>query len=152
MSLRSSWMTPVSGIPAGELSMLSQIGINTGNYQSGGKLFIDEEKLKETLKSKPDEVMRLFTSGSEGIGDRLYAKVNESIDQLGKKAGSPGTLVDNSLLSKRLSDIDDQMYKWEDKLTTIENRYWKQFTALETAMDRMNQQGMWVQQNLFGGM
>lgn len=150
--LRSAWMDTVKGLPSGESDLLSQIGINTGNYQSGGKLFIDEIKLKEALTSKPEEVMNLFTSGSDGIGDRLYAQVNTGIDELGKKAGSPGTLSDNSFLSKRLKDMEEQVLKWESKLVSIENRYWKQFTALETAMVSMNQQGMWIQQNLYGGM
>ncbi|WP_169525251.1 flagellar filament capping protein FliD [Pseudalkalibacillus hwajinpoensis] len=151
-SLRNAWMSPVEGIPAGELSMLSQIGINTGNYQDGGKLFIDEAKLKSALEEKPDEVMNLFTSGSNGIGDRLYDNVNKGIDQLGKKAGTPGSLIDSSFLSTRLKNLDEQMRTWEGKLETVENRYWKQFGALETAMDRMNQQSLWVQQNLLGGM
>lgn len=150
--LRSAWMTPVNGIPAGELSMLSEIGINTGSYRDGGKLFIDEAKLKEAISQKPEEVMNLFTKGDAGIGDRIYEKVNEGIDRLGKKAGTPGVLVDNSFLSKRLDSINQQMDRWEDKLGSIEDRYWKQFTALETAMDKMNQQSMWVQQNLLGGM
>ena len=96
--------------------------------------------------------MNLFTSGSGGIGDRLYDSVNKGIDQLGKKAGTPGSLVDSSFLSTRLKNLDEQMNTWEDKLGTIEDRYWKQFTAMESAMDKMNQQSMWVQQNLFGGM
>ncbi|TLS36615.1 flagellar filament capping protein FliD [Pseudalkalibacillus caeni] len=151
--LRRAWLDPVQGIPTGELNMLSQIGINTGDYREGGKLFIDEKKLKDALQNKPDEVMNLFTKGSEGIGERLYSSINESIDKLGKKAGTPGTsLVDNSVLSKRIKDIDERMRDWEDRLTRIEDRYWRQFTALETAMNRMNQQGMWIQQNLFGGM
>ena len=150
--MRNAWMSPVSGIPTGELNMLSQIGINTGAYQDGGKLFIDEAKLKGALEEKPEEVMNLFTSGSGGIGDRLYDTVNKGIDQLGKKAGTPGSLVDSSFLSTRLKNLDEQMNTWEDKLGTIEDRYWKQFTAMESAMDKMNQQSMWVQQNLFGGM
>ena len=150
--LRSAWMSPVSGVPTGELSMLSQIGINTGAYQDGGKLFIDEAKLKSALEQKPDQVMNLFTSGSDGIGDRLYDSVNKGIDQLGKKAGSPGTSVDSSFLSTRLKDLDEQMQNWEDKLGSVEDRYWKQFSALETAMSKLNQQSAWVQQNLMGGM
>ncbi len=150
--MRNAWMSPVSGVPTGELNMLSQIGINTGAYQDGGKLFIDDAKLKSALEEKPEEVMNLFTSGSGGIGDRLYDTVNKGIDQLGKKAGTPGSLVDSSFLSTRLKNLDEQMNTWEDKLGTIEDRYWKQFTAMESAMDKMNQQSMWVQQNLFGGM
>ena len=57
--------------------------------------------------------MNLFTSGSDGIGDRLYDSVNKGIDQLGKKAGSPGALVDSSFLSTRLKDLDEQMQNWK---------------------------------------
>src|SRR5690606_7993389 len=58
--LRRSFTNPVEGMPAGSINMLSQIGINTGTWSEGGKLFIDEDKLKKALTDKPDQVMALF--------------------------------------------------------------------------------------------
>ncbi|MCP6134974.1 flagellar filament capping protein FliD, partial [Klebsiella pneumoniae] len=47
--LRRAFMDSVKGIAPGNINLLSQIGINTGNYTEGGKLFIDENKLNEVL-------------------------------------------------------------------------------------------------------
>ncbi|WP_404330231.1 flagellar filament capping protein FliD [Mesobacillus maritimus] len=153
-SLRQALMDPVQGIANGEIQLLSQIGINTGDYRQGGKLFIDETKLKQALQDKPDEVMNLFTkntvSGS-GVGDRLYKELQTSIKRLGDRAGTPGTLVDNSALSKRIREMNDEIRTWQDRLGRVENRYWTQFTAMEKAMNQMNQQSLWMQQSLFGG-
>lgn len=155
--LRRAFMDPVEGIAAGNVSMLSQIGINTGAYTEGGKLFIDEAKLTEALNNKPDEVMKLFTNQSAdgtglGVGDRVYRNLNEIVKSLSSQAGSPSSSVDNSTISNRIKQMNDAISKWEDRMKRIEDRYWKQFTAMEKALSQMNSQSMWMQQNMFGGM
>lgn len=153
--LRTSFMNPVSSITNGNFNMLSQIGISTGNYSEGGKLFIDEEKLNEALASKPDEVMALFTASDasgNGIGVRVYETLNTVIKNLSTKAGSPTSSVDNSTLSKKIKQMDQDISRWQKNLTRIEDRYWKQFTAMEKALSQMNSQSAWMQQSMFGGM
>jgi len=153
-NLRRAMMDSVGGIASGELQLLSEIGINTGDYRDGGKLFIDETKLKQALKDKPDEVMNLFTkndaSGS-GIGERIYKELQNSVKSLSDRAGTPGTFVDNSTLSKRITQMNEEISNWQERLVRVEDRYWQQFTAMEKAMNQMNQQSMWMQQNMFGG-
>lgn len=150
--LRRSFMNPVAGVPAGNINLLSQIGINTGAYTEGGKLFIDETKLKDTLMKKPDEVMALFTSRvgetNVGIGGRVYAALNDTIKSLSDKAGSPSSLVDNSQITKHIKRMDEEISRWQDKLGKIEDRYWKQFTAMEKAISQMNSQSTWISQSL----
>lgn len=153
--LRRSFMTPVAGIPLGNINMLSEIGINTGRYTDGGKLFIDETKLKDTLLKKPDEVTALFTSRvgdvNVGVGGLVYESLNKTIKSLSDKAGSPTSLVDNSQITKYIKRMDQEINRWQDKLERIEDRYWKQFTAMEKAISQMNSQSSWLQQSL-GGM
>lgn len=147
-------MDPVGGIPAGNINTLSQIGISTGSYTNGAKLFIDENKLSEALTKKPDEVMALFTNraGGFGVGERAYQELNSAIKNLSSRAGNPGSLIDNSSMAKRIKQMDTEINKWQDRLIRIEDRYWKQFTAMEKALNQMNQQSVWMQQNMFGGM
>jgi flagellar hook-associated protein 2 len=158
--LRRSLMDPVEGIATGEIDRLSQIGITTGNYRDGGKLFIDEDKLKAALTEKPDEVMNLFTKSAEvtgnqdqmGVGKRVYEDINFAIGRLKSKAGIPGVIsADQSVLGKNLNQLDDQISRWEDRMVQVENRYWRQFTAMEKALNQMNQQSSWMMQNMFGG-
>jgi flagellar hook-associated protein 2 len=155
--LRRAFMDQVEGIAAGNVSLLSQIGINTGSYTEGGKLFIDEAKLTEALNNKPDEVMKLFTNKSAdgtglGVGDRVYRELNEIVKNLSSQAGSPSSSVDNSTISKKIRQMTEEISRWEDRMKRIEDRYWKQFTAMEKALSQMNSQSMWMQQNMFGGM
>ncbi|WP_282020724.1 flagellar filament capping protein FliD [Planomicrobium okeanokoites] len=138
----------------GNISTLSEIGITTGSYTNGGKLFIDDAKLQKALADKPDEVMNLFTkkTGDLGIAERVYQGLNDAVKSLSTRAGNPGSFIDNSTLSKSIKRMESDISNWQDKLSRIEGRYWKQFTAMEKAMNQMNSQSMWMQQNMFGGM
>lgn len=153
--LRRAFTDKVGGIADGNFTMLSQIGINTGNYMEGGKLFIDDAKLSAALSNKPDEVMNLFTSRSadgNGVGVRVYDKLNDIVKNLSTQAGSPSSSVDNSTITKKLRRMDAEITRWQDRLAKVEDRYWRQFTAMEKALSQMNSQSVWMQQNLFGGM
>ncbi|WP_025028343.1 flagellar hook-associated protein 2 [Caldalkalibacillus mannanilyticus] len=156
-SMRRSFSDPVSGIPGGQMKHLSELGITTGNYLSGGKLVIDENKLRKALTEKPDEVMALFTKASDsaaekGISRRIYDDANKMVDQLRKRAGLPGTTsADQSTLGKSIRQLNNQIFKFEDRLARVENRYWRQFGAMEKALNNANQQSMWMMQNMFGG-
>lgn len=153
--LRRAFMDSVGGAGAGNISMLSEIGISTGDYREGGKLFIDEDKLKAALSEKPDEVMNLFTVRSEqgdGVGARVYDTLNNIVQKLSAQAGSPASAVDNSTMSQKLRRMETEITRWQDRLTSIEDRYWSQFTAMEKALSKMNSQSAWMQQNMFGGM
>ncbi|WP_394121086.1 flagellar filament capping protein FliD [Planococcus donghaensis] len=152
--LRRAFMDEVESIADGNLKHLSQIGINTGSYTEGGKLFIDEKKLSEALTNKPDEVMALFTTrnaAGDGVGARVYDALGAVVKNLSAKAGSSQGSVDNSTLSKKIKQMNDEISRWQDRLTRVEDRYWKQFTAMEKALSQMNSQSTWMQQNMFGG-
>lgn len=150
--LRQSFTSPVAGMPAGSINMLSQIGINTGTWSEGGKLFIDEDKLKKALTDKPDQVMALFTNRVDdknvGVGGRVYDALNNVVKKLSDKAGSPTSLVDNSQITKYIKQMDEEISRWQTRLEKIEDRYWKQFTAMEKAISQMNSQSSWISQSL----
>lgn len=154
LQLRKAFMDEVEGIAPGNTTLISQIGISTGHYSEGARLNIDEDKLKKALADKPDEVMALFTNktGGLGVGDRVYNELNAAIKSLSSRAGSPGSSIDNSVITKRIKQMDEDISNWQDRLGRVEDRYWRQFTAMEKAMNTMNQQSVWMQSNMFGGM
>ncbi|MFD1032814.1 flagellar filament capping protein FliD [Metaplanococcus flavidus] len=154
--LRRAFMDEVKEIPDGNIKLLSQIGIDTRKFE-GGKLFIDEKILSEKLTNNSDEVMQLFVfkdaaGNGVGVGDRVYAKLNQVVTALGNQAGKVTSAVDNSTLSKKIKQMDEDINRWQDRLTRIEDRYWRQFTAMEKAISQMNSQSSWMQQNMFGSM
>lgn len=151
-SMRSILSSFVSKADSGYNSLAS-IGITTGDYTEKGKLYIDEEKLKDAISANPEAVMNLFTKSSDvndekGLAVRLYDNLNKGIKQIIDKAGADSSYstVDNSFLGKEITEYNKQIAKWDTRLQEMEDRYYKQFTAMETAIYKMNQQSSWLSQ------
>lgn len=146
-------MYQVIGEAGAEYRTLTSIGIGTLDYREFGKLHIDENKLREALEKDLEGVASLFNRSGEteeekGLAYRLYDRVNSGITWLSERAGSSVSVssYDGSLMGLRIKDMDKRIDRMEDYLSKVEERYWKQFTAMETAMERMNSQSMWLMQ------
>lgn len=155
-NLRSDLSAIVDDMGSG-YNTLASIGITTGDYSEKGKLYIDETKLEEAISSDPDAVMELFTNSSDvrdekGLAVRLYEDLNTSLNQLISKAGSDSSYssVDSSVLGKKIADYEDQIDTWDDRLQEMEDRYYTQFTAMETALYTMGQQSSYITSMLSG--
>ena len=149
--MRSTLYDTVAGMGTSKYTSLSSIGITTGNYTENGKLYIDEDKLEEALNNDLDAVIDLFTKSSEnddekGLAIRLYDNVNNGMASVSSQAGSSDSLIDNSLIGKRLKEFDEQISDWDDRLKDIEERYYSQFTAMEQAISKLNSQSSWLAQ------
>jgi len=140
-----------SGTMAGEgkYRTLSSIGITTMAWYDQGKLYIDEDKLRKALTEDVDGVIKLFTAskekdGRDGIATRLYSTINNGMKSITEKAGSASSLVDQSFLGKEIKDVKDRIEEMEDYLFRVEERYWAQFTAMESALQQMQSQSNWL--------
>lgn len=154
--MRNTNSSTVTGVDS-KYNSLSDVGITTGDYSEKGKLYIDEKKLKDAIAANPQAIMDLFAkssdvTGEKGLAVRLYDDLTSAINQITSKAGSENSYstVDNSVLGKKITDYDKQILDWDRRLQDMEDRYYKQFTAMETALSRMNQQSAWLAQQ-FGG-
>lgn len=155
-NMRSIMYSQVEGLDSGT-NMLAAIGITTSNYKEMGKLHINEDKLKEALTYNMEGVVALFSQtgtqvGEDGIAVRLYDAAKNAINSVTEKAGSAASLTsyDNSFMGNRIRDVDDKIFRMEDHLLQLEDRYWRQFTAMEKALGEMNTQSMWLSQQLMG--
>ena len=125
---------------------LTSIGISTKPYAREGKLEVDEAKLKKAIEEDPESVEKLFnatgsTYEQKGIAQRLYDTVNKTIDTLTTKAGSAFITNNNSFaIGKQLNTINDQIDRFEDRMKSVEDRYYRQFTAMEKAIQQANSQ------------
>lgn len=158
--LRQDWSANVSGL-SGDMDNMFKLGLSTGTYEQRGKILIDEQKLRDALSNNPEGVMNLFTSrstpddySSRGIATRLYDNLSTSITKIIDKAGSSTgfSRVDNSSIGKVMKGIDQRIESFERRLTQVETRYWKQFNAMEKAIQRSNAQSSWLMQQMGGGM
>lgn len=136
---------------------LSEIGITTTNrYLDKGKLEIDEKKLRDALAANPDAVMKLFagsgtTDADKGVASRLRETIDKVIDKVELKAGNALRTNAQFTLGRELTDVDKRISAFEDRLVQVEDRYWRQFQAMEAAIQRSNQQSAYLMQQFGGG-
>ncbi len=133
-------------------NQLATIGITTtANFMDGGKLQINEDKLKAAIEADPTSVENLFrgtgdTVSSKGIVQRLYDNVTSVMNQLKEKAGNSYSTNNQFVIGRSLNDLNNQIKSFNDRLTQIENRYYSQFTAMEQAIQQSNTQASYIQQ------
>ncbi|OKL36315.1 flagellar filament capping protein FliD [Domibacillus mangrovi] len=154
-NMRGNFSQPVSNSTTDPLfKQLASIGITTtANYLEGGKLEINEAKLKEAINNNPDAVEALFRGGGDsavigeqGIAHRLYNTVNATMDKLKERAGNTFSTNQQFALGRQLTNIDSSITRFESRLTQVEDRYWKQFTAMEKAIQQANSQSNYLMQ------
>lgn len=150
--MRSAWSNPVAGLDE-RYDQMTEFGISTGSYLEYGKLYLDEDKLRQALNDDPEAVLKFFTQNGEtdsskGVAQRLYSVVNNAISQLSQKAGNPSnpSLYDNSELAKSIRNLEERIKERERRLLILEQRYWTQFSLMEKYIQRANVQSMWLAQ------
>lgn len=135
----------VAGDPSQNfINTLYEMGITTSDKTSDrGKLKIDETKLREAIEKDPEQVFKTFsdtTEGNEGIVQKLRKNVQSTMRDIEKKAGKTDATNQSFQIGRQINDVEDRIQAWKTKLANIEERYWKQFTAMETAINKANQQ------------
>ena len=157
----------------GSFNQITQIGITTGNFRDGGRLVIDEDKLREAIAADADGVVNLIfkTSDAGDAGERtrnsgLYQRINDEMvigmKDMVRRSGTGenaslyrsvqgNMLIDFvtksssiSLIDRELTTLNTRIAREEQALFRKEESYWKRFTAMEKAMSEMNSQGNWL--------
>lgn len=152
-SMRSDFYAPVENANVDSLfKQLASIGITTtAVYQDGGKLEIKDDVLKKAIEDNPETVENFFrgtgnTKAEQGVIQRLYDTVTGSMEKLRERAGSTNSTNKQFTLGRQLDNVYSQIDRFENRLTQVEDRYWRQFTAMEKAIQRSNEQAMYLMQ------
>ncbi|MEC0171897.1 flagellar filament capping protein FliD [Paenibacillus graminis] len=152
--MRAAMITEVE-LPDGSKINMTQIGITTGKYKENGKLVLDETKLRAALDADPEKVTALFGqtdnstktdfTSKDGLFNRLKKIDNVALASMYQKAGTSQVSSDLTTAFMVSSQMGDQLRDFETKiadlnkmLTMKETQYYKQFTAMETAMNKYN--------------
>ncbi|ARF15110.1 flagellar filament capping protein FliD [Sporosarcina ureae] len=131
---------------------LHDLGIETtSNYLDNGKLTINEDKLRAKISENPNAVYDLIGGKDNGIAQKYRTELQDAQKKITVKAGSSTTVNDNYALGRSMKSMDQQIERFERKLQMMEDRYWKQFTAMEKAFQRANDQSTQLMNSL-GGM
>jgi len=147
------------------IDQLTDLGIETTNiWRENGKLIIkDEGKLKAAIAQNPMAIFDLFNKAKDsnnkdlpyeqkGIAKRLRQTLQDTIKNIESKAGNQySTNNNNFAIGKTIDRVDNDINSFEDRLTQIEDRYWRQFTAMEKAIQKSNEQASYLMQQFGGG-
>ena len=128
---------------------LYSMGIRTTGYQNNGKLEINEDTLDKVLEEKGAEIKALFTD-ENGLGNSMNTLIESYVKTSGSQ-GSRGILVEaagiESTRSAEENNINDSIKRSNKMIETLKRRLesqesnlWKQFTAMESALNQLNSQ------------
>lgn len=154
-SMRNAIYGRVDGIGDDLIDTLAEMGITTSSvYSDGGKLVINEDKLRKSLTENPDKVVQTLTQSGEktatgdtrGIVNRLRDSMKELTAKIEAKAGKATATDQQYTLGKSLIDMNTRISNFQRRLEDIETRYWKQFTAMEQAISKANSQSGYLSQ------
>lgn len=135
--LKRGLVSPVDGA-TGAYTTLASVGVTTNK---DGTLIVDESKLRAALASDFDAVGTVFAS-ENGVAARIDKLLAPRLSATGEIAQRNKALDDRSKsLTKEQTILDARM-------TAIQERYMKQFTALDTLLSGMQSTSSYLSQQL----
>lgn len=141
----------------GNQHYLSEFGIGTLGYFNAGEneksaYHIDgdpddsnvsnnDDKLRAAIASDPDKVTEFFSTLSKNLYDKLFDMMKTT------EYSSAFTLYDDKLMKEEYSSYTSKISKQEALIKAYEDRYYKKFAAMETALSKLQ-----TKENALAGM
>lgn len=135
--LKRGLVSPVEGA-TGTYTTLASVGITTNK---DGTLVVDESKLRTALAADFDGVGIVFAS-ENGVAARLDKLIAPRL------AGTGDIAQRNKVLDERSKLLTKEQGILDARMTAIQERYMKQFTALDTLLASMQTTSSYLQQQL----
>lgn len=92
------------------------------------------DKLMAMINSDPDTVVSFMQQLAENLYDAIGTKMKSST------LSSVYTVYNDKEMASEYSDYTDLIKKWEEKLQDQEDYYYNKFSAMETALAKLNSQ------------
>lgn len=148
--------TTVSG--NGKYDALSTLGISTGDYKlnTGAVLFVDGDselgggrserpnKLRQAIEEDPEAVAELVSNLAQKLSDKLADKMKSTTLR------SYMSFYDDKAAKEEYRQVERRIQIMEDRLVSLEEKYRKQFAAMEKALSKSNSTSNWLAQQLGG--
>ena len=143
-AMRNTMMSQVTY--EGKTYSLASFGICTStDYTEGGLYHIygdsedsvyadKDDKLKKALAEDPDAVVSVLSD----IFSKLRTTMSEKM--AGSKVSSSQTFYSDIKMKDDIKDYEKQIKEWETKLADMEDAYYSKFTAMETALAKLQSQ------------
>ncbi len=145
----------------GKKYSLSSFGINTLGYFNAADneknaYHIDGDKDDADTSGNPDKLRSMIASDPaatasffQQLAQNLYDSMNK-ISSVSDNYKSFGNFYNDKKLQNEYVDKTKQVDKWDKYVAEMEEKYYKQFTAMESAMSSLNSQQSYISQ-LFAG-
>ncbi len=149
MNLMTTSMAQGFTLSNGKKYSLASFGIKTQGYLSAaeheGSLYhIDgdsedeissgnSDKLLAAIQQDPDMVQEFF----QKLSDDLYTKLDKKMQST--SMNSKYSIYNDKKMQKDYDEYTKTIKKWEEKVTSMEDYYYKKFTAMEKALASLQQ-------------
>ena len=121
---------------------LASFGINTGRWNEYGQLHINgdpddadykdyDDKLRVAIEEDPGALIQTLST----LGGELYTNFQKAMKS--SDYSSALTFYDDKQMDKEISNYDDKIAKLQEKMNDVEDRYYKQFAAMESALAKL---------------
>ncbi len=131
----------------------SDIGLSTGSYDKNGEIEFDKEKFEEALRENPEVVSQVMagtvneTNGDINIENSgLMSRLFEGMT--GFESNLKTVVMESS--KTRITDYEEAYEEMVIDMYEAQERYYAQFTQMETLLSQYDQQSSWLTQQLGG--
>lgn len=131
----------------GKTYSLANLGITTSskNYSEGGLLHIKGDEDDDEFADSTNTLMQMLEEDPDTVKEVLSGLASNLYDSLNKKMGtttlsSAFTFYNDKEMASQLSDYKKEISDWESKLSDMEEKYYSQFSAMETALAKIQSQ------------
>lgn len=131
----------------GKTYSLANLGITTSskNYNEGGLLHIKGDEDDDEFADSTNTLMQMLEDDPDTVKEVLSGLASNLYDSLNKKMAtstlsSALTFYNDKEMASQLSDYKKEISDWESKLSDMEERYYSQFSAMETALAKLQSQ------------
>ena len=149
MSVMTTAMSKTYSID-GKNYALSSFGIKTLGIMNAAKneqnaFHIDGDADDEKTSGNTDKLMKAITEDPDAVMEFFQKLSSELYDSLGKQMSSTtmrsyGSFYNDKELDNEYKDYTTTISEWEDKVADIEERYYKKFAAMESALGTLQNQ------------
>lgn len=134
----------------GKSYALSSFGIKTLGIMNAEKnehnaYHIDGDEDDDEVKANTDKLMAAIIEDPEGVTQFFQKLSSDLYDNLGKQMTSTtlrsyGTFYNDKELENEYKEYTTTISNWEDKISEMEERYYKKFAAMESALATLQSQ------------
>lgn len=148
-SMTSAMLTSVK---IGDKSFsLASLGIKTAGYfhttaETRNQLHIDGDEDDDTTSANTNTLMNMLNSDPDkvvdiikGVTENLYKTLNKQMTTT-NRLKSINTIYNDKEMKQSYSDYTKTIRAWEEKIQSIEDSYYKKFSAMEVALSKLQSQ------------